>query len=210
MLGFCKGNNWVSVGNCDLFKSIFQVPPKSLCPNAKAGIAHSLSFREKVYLFLGYGWLAGQLNSSLHSPALARMVSVGDQPSDWLFNYGLIQFCLWAGEPSLLGIHIARFDRGRLEQQRLSAEMDAARTAHQVLVPERVPAIRGLAISCVYKPAGEVGGDFFQGRVHSAWRRSDCDRRRQRERQARRNGRLVARWNHFALWHITRKAPRKS
>ena len=32
----------------------------------------------------------------------------------------------------------------------------------QILVPEETPAIPGLSIASVYRPAEEVGGDFFQ------------------------------------------------
>jgi serine phosphatase RsbU (regulator of sigma subunit) len=32
----------------------------------------------------------------------------------------------------------------------------------QVLIPNEIPPIPGFAIHCVYRPAGQVGGDFFQ------------------------------------------------
>ena len=50
----------------------------------------------------------------------------------------------------------------RREKQRLASEMEAARAVQQVLIPEELPKIPGLAIESVYRPAGEVGGDFFQ------------------------------------------------
>ena len=37
-----------------------------------------------------------------------------------------------------------------------------ARVVQQVLIPENAPDIPGYAIQSVYKPYGEVGGDFFQ------------------------------------------------
>ena len=37
-----------------------------------------------------------------------------------------------------------------------------ARAVQQVLIPENAPDIPGYAIQSVYKPYGEVGGDFFQ------------------------------------------------
>jgi serine phosphatase RsbU (regulator of sigma subunit) len=40
--------------------------------------------------------------------------------------------------------------------------MRAARVVQQVLIPEAIPSVPGFAIESVYKPAGEVGGDFFQ------------------------------------------------
>ena len=50
----------------------------------------------------------------------------------------------------------------RRAKQRLAAELEAARSVQQVLIPEEIPGIPGFTIQCVYKPAGQVGGDFFQ------------------------------------------------
>ncbi len=47
--------------------------------------------------------------------------------------------------------------QGALEQ-----EMKSARELQQVLIPETLPELPGYAISSVYRPAAEVGGDFFQ------------------------------------------------
>ena len=47
-------------------------------------------------------------------------------------------------------------------QNRLDEELRSAQELQQVLVPESVPELRGYSISSVYKPAAEVGGDFFQ------------------------------------------------
>jgi serine phosphatase RsbU (regulator of sigma subunit) len=48
------------------------------------------------------------------------------------------------------------------ESNRLRAEFEAAREVQQVLVPAEPPAIKGFRIEGVYKPAGQVGGDFYQ------------------------------------------------
>ena len=40
--------------------------------------------------------------------------------------------------------------------------MEAARTVQQVLIPEAIPSVPGFQIESAYKPASEVGGDFFQ------------------------------------------------
>ncbi len=56
-----------------------------------------------------------------------------------------------------------RFSLEQIERQRvLELEMQNARAVQQVLIPEQIPAIEGFTIDSVYKPAGEVGGDFFQ------------------------------------------------
>jgi hypothetical protein len=48
------------------------------------------------------------------------------------------------------------------QQNILEQEMRNARAVQQVLVPETIPLVSGFTIQSVYKPAGEVGGDFFQ------------------------------------------------
>jgi hypothetical protein len=44
----------------------------------------------------------------------------------------------------------------------LEQEMRNARAVQQVLIPDKIPSVPGFKIESVYKPAGEVGGDFFQ------------------------------------------------
>jgi hypothetical protein len=48
------------------------------------------------------------------------------------------------------------------ERTQAAAELEAARTVQQVLIPEDAPSVPGFSIHSVYKPAGQVGGDFFQ------------------------------------------------
>jgi Stage II sporulation protein E (SpoIIE) len=55
-----------------------------------------------------------------------------------------------------------RFARSRRDEERLATEMESARTVQQVLIPNEIPPVPGFAIHCVYRPAGQVGGDFFQ------------------------------------------------
>jgi len=50
----------------------------------------------------------------------------------------------------------------RRKQATLRRELENARAVQQVLIPETIPEVRGFAIESFYKPAGEVGGDFFQ------------------------------------------------
>jgi hypothetical protein len=52
--------------------------------------------------------------------------------------------------------------RDRREKQRMAAELEAGRAVQQVLIPEEIPTVPGFNIQSVYKPHGEVGGDFFQ------------------------------------------------
>jgi hypothetical protein len=63
---------------------------------------------------------------------------------------------------SVVAVLILRFARSRRDEERLAAELDAARAVQHVLIPDEIPAIPGLHVDCAYKPAGQVGGDFFQ------------------------------------------------
>jgi hypothetical protein len=63
---------------------------------------------------------------------------------------------------SILAILVLRFARTRSEEERHATELEAARVVQQVLVPEEIPEVPGFRIQSVYKPAGQVGGDFFQ------------------------------------------------
>jgi len=63
-------------------------------------------------------------------------------------------------------VAIAIFARELIEDQRekerLSAELEAGRAMQQVLLGAEMPVIPGFSVESVYRPAGEVGGDFFQ------------------------------------------------
>ena len=63
-------------------------------------------------------------------------------------------------------VAIAIFARELIEDQRekerLSAELEAGRAMQQVLLGGEMPVIPGFSVESVYRPAGEVGGDFFQ------------------------------------------------
>jgi hypothetical protein len=52
--------------------------------------------------------------------------------------------------------------RTTIEHAALAAELEAARVVQQVLIPEEIPHVPGFSIESVYKPASQVGGDFFQ------------------------------------------------
>ena len=50
----------------------------------------------------------------------------------------------------------------RRRQTSLEQEIQNARELQQVLVPETLPALPGFTLTSAYRPAQEVGGDFFQ------------------------------------------------
>jgi hypothetical protein len=78
----------------------------------------------------------------------------------WQWPYPTSALTL-AGFATLV-IFIRDLVRDRREKQRMAAELAAGRAVQHVLIPEDVPAIPGFIVQSVYKPFGEVGGDFFQ------------------------------------------------
>jgi serine phosphatase RsbU (regulator of sigma subunit) len=50
----------------------------------------------------------------------------------------------------------------RRRQSEIELEVKSAREVQHVLVPEETPAVPGYSIASIYRPASEVGGDFFQ------------------------------------------------
>jgi serine phosphatase RsbU (regulator of sigma subunit) len=80
----------------------------------------------------------------------------------WPFPVSLQNIADFLMQISILAILVLRFARTRRDEERHALELEAARTVQQVLVPEEIPAIPGFLIQSVYKPAGQVGGDFFQ------------------------------------------------
>ncbi|WP_263353129.1 PP2C family protein-serine/threonine phosphatase [Acidicapsa acidisoli] len=63
---------------------------------------------------------------------------------------------------SIFAVLILRFTRTRSEEERYATEVEGARSVQQFLIPEDLPEIPGLTIESDYRPAREVGGDFFQ------------------------------------------------
>jgi hypothetical protein len=55
-----------------------------------------------------------------------------------------------------------RYRDEQLHQAAFEQDMAAARNVQQYLIPEHLPATPGLTIESEYRPAREVGGDFFQ------------------------------------------------
>ncbi len=80
----------------------------------------------------------------------------------WPFPISLGHVSALLVQGSLLAILVLRFARTRHQEEELTSELEAARAVQQVLIPEKIPTIPGFEIECVYKPAGQVGGDFFQ------------------------------------------------
>jgi Stage II sporulation protein E (SpoIIE) len=79
-------------------------------------------------------------------------------------GYGFSLWDVWSvvyGVTMLLFL-VLRTIRIARERTQAAAELEAARTVQQVLIPEEIPSIPGFVLHSTYKPAGQVGGDFFQ------------------------------------------------
>jgi phosphoserine phosphatase RsbU/P len=63
---------------------------------------------------------------------------------------------------TLLVIIVLRTVRIAQERSEIAAEIAAAKTVQQVLIPDFLPQVPGLTVETAYFPAQEVGGDFFQ------------------------------------------------
>jgi hypothetical protein len=57
---------------------------------------------------------------------------------------------------------VLRFTRARRNEAWLASEFEAARQVQQVLLPDILDQCPGFTVECVYQPADQVGGDFFQ------------------------------------------------
>jgi hypothetical protein len=57
---------------------------------------------------------------------------------------------------------LRRFLLAQREREQWRQEIEQARQVQQMLIPEALPDIVGLTIESVYRPAQQVGGDFFQ------------------------------------------------
>jgi serine phosphatase RsbU (regulator of sigma subunit) len=63
---------------------------------------------------------------------------------------------------SVLVIFLMRFTEQQRENVRLVDDMKQAQEVQRVLIPEKLPQVPELVIESEYRPAREVGGDFFQ------------------------------------------------
>jgi hypothetical protein len=101
---------------------------------------------------LGQRWTHWTLANKLRAP----LFTIGGTPltAQMLVNALLLVAVLYSAWRYLL-------EHNR-QQNALEQEMRNARAVQQILIPDEIPSVPGFRIESVYKPAGEVGGDFFQ------------------------------------------------
>jgi hypothetical protein len=82
--------------------------------------------------------------------------------SDWPFPISAFNVAGNLSMFSVIAVLVFRYARSRRDEERFEAELEAARAVQHVLIPAKIPSVPGYQVDCVYKPAGQVGGDFFQ------------------------------------------------
>jgi serine phosphatase RsbU (regulator of sigma subunit) len=101
---------------------------------------------------MGQRWTHWTISDKLRAP----MLTIGGTPltAGLLVNTFLLLAILYSAW---------RYSVEHTQRQiALEQEMRNARAVQQVLIPDKIPIVPGFKIESVYKPAGEVGGDFFQ------------------------------------------------
>lgn len=124
--------------------------------------------REALLLFpaIFLGCFADYWNFAINIVSYAKLT--------WLYPYmgfaipvGSYEIDLWrvgdfAFYLALLLFLVLRTVRIAHERAQAAAELEAARTVQQVLIPEEIPTVPGFVMHSIYHPAGQLGGDFFQ------------------------------------------------
>jgi serine phosphatase RsbU (regulator of sigma subunit) len=103
--------------------------------------------------------------AAMAAVSLAAMVAHFGFRQHWVVGYtdiSLFDLAAIVSGFAVAAMLVQRAVRAWSESNRLRAEFEAAREVQQVLVPAENPAIPGFRVECVYHPAGQVGGDFYQ------------------------------------------------
>jgi hypothetical protein len=119
-------------------------------------VPFSVSCLSIVYIELFYAFALQRY------PAVAWYANLTQTVLNWPIHLGLNVIIASSCNLAVCSVLLLRFARSRRDEERLSAELEAARAVQQILIPNEVPAIPGFQIESVYKPASQVGGDFFQ------------------------------------------------
>lgn len=89
----------------------------------------------------------------IHIPTVLRVggVTITEGEISILLMLAIISFLM-----------MRRFVQGQRERELWKKEIEQAREVQQVLIPETIPSIPGFRLASEYRPAQQVGGDFFQ------------------------------------------------
>jgi Stage II sporulation protein E (SpoIIE) len=98
-------------------------------------------------------WSYQEELSVVHVPVILRVYGL-------TISTGVIAIFVMLAIVSLL--MLKRFIRGLRERELWKQEIEQARVVQQVLIPDALPAVPGFQLASEYRPAQQVGGDFFQ------------------------------------------------
>ena len=121
-----------------------------------------------VPLFVLQFVVMGVMNSVFpdpHRPPLTTVSEINRLHLRLVFDGVSIILTVTLGYVGFVYVSISegrRHLRSQLGKAALESEMAAAREVQRVMVSEVLPHVDGYAIESVYRPAAEVGGDFFQ------------------------------------------------
>jgi len=115
---------------------------------------------QNICMSLLYNWMPeAPLSAHLDAPQLSHM------HNRLIFDGVAVIISVVLGYVGFLVVSISEARRRiRLEVDKaaLVTEMSAAREIQRLMVPEELPPAPGYAIESIYRPAAEVGGDFYQ------------------------------------------------
>ena len=111
------------------------------------------------------GWLALPvvllvIVSLYQSELLVLLVPVFFFPFGFAIDISQIAIVLSLGIITVLLLR--RFLRSQREREQWKLDIKQAQEVQQVLIPDELPHVPGLTIESEYRPARQVGGDFFQ------------------------------------------------
>ena len=124
------------------------------------------------------GWLALPvvllvIVSLYQSELLVLLVPVFFFPFGFAIDISQIAIVLSLGIITVLLLR--RFLRSQREREQWKLDIKQAQEVQQVLIPDELPHVPGLMIESEYRPARQVGGDFFQILpAPDGWQRADC------------------------------------
>ena len=104
-------------------------------------------------VLLAVAWLYQEELAVVHVPVNLRIEALN-------FSEGEIGSLLMLAIVTILMMH--RFIRSERERELWRMEIEQARQVQQVLIPEALPKVPGFKLASDYRPAQQVGGDFFQ------------------------------------------------
>jgi len=108
-------------------------------------------------VFMGaLAWIPAMSTWAYHTSEMLTHFRAGP------FNVQLVDVFNWLFWISLGIILVFRTVRISREQARLEGELEAARQVQNIIVPENSDAVPGFSVESVYRPAQQVGGDFYQ------------------------------------------------